>query len=122
MKYVCRDDVFLFNGDAIDIYEQWPNPTVIVSDGPYGLKSFPGDPPTPEHLAEWYRPHVREWTRFSIPSTTLWFWNSEQGWANVHRTLVEEGWDFRNCHIWEKGIAHIAGNSNSRWWVRLALY
>ena len=46
--------------------------------------------------------------------TTLWFWNTEIGWANVHPTLVEHGWEYRNCHIWDKGIAHIAGNSNSK--------
>jgi site-specific DNA-methyltransferase (adenine-specific) len=24
------------------------------------------------------------------------------------------GWEFRNCHIWNKGIAHIAGNCNTK--------
>ena len=46
--------------------------------------------------------------------TTLWFWNTEIGWANVHPLLDECGWEYRNCHIWDKGIAHIAGNSNSK--------
>ncbi len=104
----------VFFGDAKLFYGVWPQPTVIVSDGPYGLASFPGDPPTPEGLAEWYRPHVKAWYEHALPSATLWFWNSEQGWANCHRMLEECGWEFRNCHIWDKGISHIAGNCNTK--------
>lgn len=101
-------------GDALLHYAKWPQPTVIVSDGPYGLASFPGDPPTAEGLAEWYRPHVKAWHDHALPSATLWFWNSEQGWANCHRMIEECGWEFRNCHIWDKGMSHIAGNCNTR--------
>jgi site-specific DNA-methyltransferase (adenine-specific) len=95
-------------------YPEWPAPTVVVSDGPYGLSSFPGDPPTPEALARWYEPHARTWYERALPSATLWFWNSEQGWANCHTMLEACGWEFRNCHIWDKGIAHIAGNCNTK--------
>jgi len=109
-----RDGVSLFLGDAMQCYPEWPTPVVIISDGPYGLGSFPGDPHSPDELASWYLPHIREWTKHSTPMTTLWFWNSEQGWANVHRTIVDEGWEFRNCHIWNKGIGHIAGNCNTK--------
>src|SRR5690606_4813881 len=28
--------------------------------------------------------------------------------------LEEEGWEYRSCHIWDKGIAHAAGNSNTK--------
>lgn len=101
-------------GDAMSFYDVWPKPTVIIADGPYGLASFPGDPPTPTNLAEWYRPHVQAWHEHSLPSTTLWFWNSEQGWANCHCMLEECGWEFRNCHIWDKGMSHVAGNCNTR--------
>jgi site-specific DNA-methyltransferase (adenine-specific) len=85
-----------------------------VSDGAYGLGSFPGDPPTIAGLQEWYQPHIEQWTRHSLPETTLWFWNSELGWATVHPLLVSAGWEFRNCHVWDKGIAHIAGNANTK--------
>lgn len=44
----------------------------------------------------------------------MWFWNSELGWATVHPLLVGNGWKFVNCHIWNKGIAHIAGNANTK--------
>jgi hypothetical protein len=104
----------VFLGDALDLYPWWPAPVAIVSDGPYGLGSFPGDPPTPDRLDEWYRPHVEQWSQRATPQTTLWFWNSELGWAKVHHLFEEFGWEYRNCHIWDKGIGHIAGNSNSK--------
>jgi DNA methylase len=100
--------------DAIDCYPTWPRPTVIVSDGAYGLGSFPGDPRTVDGLAAWYEPHIAAWARYSLTSTTLWFWNSELGWATVHPLLVKAGWEYRNCHVWDKGIAHAAGNSNTK--------
>lgn len=107
-------DVKIFFGDSLSLCEKWQPPTVIVSDGPYGLGSYPGDPVSPEGLAECYRPFLVKWYELSLPSTTLWFWNSEQGWANCHRMIEECGWEFRNCHIWDKGISHIAGNCNTK--------
>jgi len=109
-----RDAVLITLGDSLDLYGQWKTPTVIISDGPYGLGSYPGDPPTPERLAECYEPHLRYWSERSGPYTTLWFWNSELGWANVHTMIQQFGWEFRNCHIWNKGIGHIAGNCNTQ--------
>lgn len=73
--------------DAMDCYPKWPRPTAIVVDGPYGLGKFPGDPHSSDELAEWYAPHVAEWTKHAIPETTLWFWCSEVGWAEVHPVL-----------------------------------
>lgn len=109
-----RGNTNLFNADALDLYGQWPNPIVIISDGPYGLSSFPGDPPTPDTLDVWYRPHVEQWSRFATPQTTLWFWNSEIGWAKTHHLFEEYGWEYRCCHVWDKGIGHIAGNCNGK--------
>ena len=43
------------------------------------------------------------WSRRASPQTTLWFWNTELGWATVHPLLLAQGWEFRNCHIWDKG-------------------
>lgn len=110
----ARHEVTLCLGDALSLYGEWPAPIVIVSDGPYGLGSFPGDPPTPETLPDWYRPHIEKWSQSATPQTTLWFWNSELGWAKVHHLFEEYGWEYRNCHIWDKGIAHVAGNSNGK--------
>ncbi|QDU78133.1 putative methyltransferase [Bremerella volcania] len=109
-----RDQVRLHYGDALELYGSWRTPICIVSDGPYGIKGFPGDPPTPETLPEIYRPHIEAWSRYSTPETTLWFWNTELGWATVHPILVANGWEYRCCHIWDKGLGHVAGNANSQ--------
>ena len=96
-----------------ELYNAWARPTCIVADGPYGVSGFPGDLRTAATLADWYRPHVAAWSRRSTPETTLWFWNTELGWASVHPVLDELGWEYRSCHVWDKGLGHIAGNANS---------
>lgn len=100
--------------DAADRYSVWPAPTVIVADGPYGLGLFPGDPPTPGDLADWYEPHIAGWARYALPETTLWFWGNEIGWATVHPALARQGWQYRALHVWDKGIGHVAGNVNGK--------
>ena len=104
----------LFLGDFSEVSGEWPSPTVIVVDGPYGVGSYPGDPVSHEYLAEWYSPHVAQWSERSLPETTLWFWNTEIGWASVHPVLARHGWEYRSCHLWDKGVGHIAGNANSK--------
>lgn len=99
-------------GDAARLYARWEPPTVIVADGPYGVRGFKGDLPTTEGLAEWYAPHVAAWSEHALPETTLWFWGTEVGWAEVHPVLRLHGWEYRACHVWDKGVAHVAGNCN----------
>jgi hypothetical protein len=111
---VWQDEfVALHLGDSLSFYDTWPTPTVIVSDGGYGVLGFEGD--TSDHigLPEWYEPHVKAWANNSTARTTLWFWNSEIGWASVHPILEKYGWRYVNCNIWNKGKAHIAGNVNT---------
>lgn len=98
--------------DALRACRRWPGPTCIVVDGPYGLGKFPGDPPTADDLAAWYEPHVAAWSACALPETTLWFWCTELGWAEVHPVLKRHGWRYRAAHVWDKGIAHVAGNCN----------
>ena len=107
-----RPIVRLYNRDALDVYRYWPTPTTIISDGAYGVGGFPGDPRTIDGLKEWYEPHVAAWSRHVRPSTTLWFWNTEVGWATIHPLLVENGWEYVQAITWDKGISHIAGNIN----------
>ena len=45
----------------------WPVPTCIISDGPYGVSGYPGDSHTAESLSEWYEPHVKAWSERSTP-------------------------------------------------------
>ncbi len=105
--------VALYLGDSLDYYAEWDRPTVIVSDGAYGVLGFEGD--TSDHLGipEWYDKHAEAWSRYSTPQTTLWFWNSEIGWAAAHPVLEKHGWRYVNANIWNKGKAHVAGNVNT---------
>ena len=100
-------------GDFLDLHHDWPDPVVIISDGPYGLSNHPGDPNRSLELPAWYEPHVEAWTQRATPLTTLWFWCTELGWALVHPILNRHGWTFRGINVWDKGLAHVAGNSNT---------
>lgn len=104
----------LHDGDVLDVYGSWPEPDAIISDGAYGVGGFHGDPRTPAGLVEWYREHVEAWSKHAHPATTLWFWNTEIGWATVHPLLQEHGWQYQQLIVWDKGIAHIAGNVNGK--------
>jgi hypothetical protein len=50
-------------GDSLELYRQWETPTVIVSDGGYGVLGFEGD--TSDHLGlpGWYEPHIAAWSK-----------------------------------------------------------
>jgi site-specific DNA-methyltransferase (adenine-specific) len=104
----------LHRGDALEAYDNWPTPVAIISDGAYGVRGFNGDTVGVERLTEWYRPHVDAWSRLAAPATTLWFWNTEVGWATVHRLLARSGWEYVQAITWDKGVAHIAGNVNGK--------
>lgn len=109
-----HDGIALHHGDALTLYAEWAPPVCIISDGAYGVGGFPGDPPTTEGLPRWYRDHIAAWSTRSTPQTTLWFWNTEVGWATIHPLLVEHGWEYVACHTWDKGAGHVAGNANTK--------
>ena len=109
-----RNQVSIHFDRAENVYSAWPTPTCIISDGPYGVNGFPGDNHKAESLAEWYEPHIKAWSEHSTPETTLWFWNTEVGWATVHPVLAANGWEYRCCNIWDKGLGHVAGNANTQ--------
>ena len=108
------DGVSLYFGDSLSFYRLWERPKAIVSDGAYGVLGFEGD--TFDHIdvPAWYEPHVKAWAEAAHPNTTLWFWNSEIGWAAAHPVLEKYGWRYMNCNIWNKGVGHIAGNINTK--------
>ena len=103
-----------YQGDTLECYDNWKSPVAIVSDGPYGIDGYEGDAKKPENLAKMYEPHIKKWSEKATSETTLWFWNTEVGWASVHPVLVENGWIYRGCNIWDKGVKHIAGNCNGK--------
>lgn len=107
-------NAFLHHGDSLKLYEHWPQPTCIIADGPYGLGKFPGEPQSVVGLPAWYAPHVAAWSKHAATDATLWFWGSELSWATVHGVIELNGWQYEETVIWDKGIAHIAGNVNSK--------
>lgn len=109
-----RGDVAIHFDRAENLYPLWDAPTCIISDGPYGVNGFPGDENKWESLAAWYTPHIKAWSSCATPQTTLWFWNTEVGWATVHPVLVANGWEYRCCNVWDKGMSHVAGNANTQ--------
>lgn len=114
MEMEIHESIYIYKGDAIELYQSWESPTVIVVDGPYGVGGFKGDLFSPKGLDEWYEPHIKEWSKRATPLTTLWFWNTEIGWATVHPILEKYGWEYKACHIWDKGMSHVAGNTNTK--------
>ncbi len=104
----------IFHGNVLEAYQNWPSPDLIISDGAYGVRGFRGDTVDVSSLGEWYLPHLLEWSKKAKPSTSLWFWNTEEGWATMHPLLVSHGWDFVQLAIWDKGLAHVAGNVNGK--------
>ena len=104
----------LYQGNVLDIYGQWPPPNAIISDGAYGVRGFDGDVNGTDDLVDWYYPHVEAWSRAALPSTSLWFWNTEVGWATIHPLLETFGWEYVQTVIWDKGLSHIAGNVNGK--------
>src|SRR5579863_9808002 len=89
----------IYHSNFLECCASWDTPTVIISDGPYGISGFEGDMKSTEELQNWYDPFFDVWTSCSTPNTTLWFWNTEPGWASVHNLFISKGWDFVNCHI-----------------------
>jgi DNA modification methylase len=112
-SHFCDERVSLFHGNSLDNYKHWEKPTTIVSDGAYGILGFEGDTSDHLDLPEWYEPHIKKWSESATANTTLWFWNSEIGWAAVHPILEKYGWRYVNCNSWNKGRGHIAGNVNT---------
>ena len=108
-----ENGAFLFNSNSLNLYHTWPSPTVIISDGAYGLLGFDGDTSDHKEISDWYEPHIIEWSKKATSKTTLWFWNSEIGWAATHNVLEKHGWKYVNLNIWNKGKGHIAGNVNT---------
>ena len=114
LSRLVKGNIHFFNDDAINCYSSWDSPTVIISDGPYGVSGFKGDLVSVKGLDEWYEPHIKAWSKMATPVTTLWFLCTEIGWATVHPVLERNGWDYVSCCIWDKGMSHVAGNVNTK--------
>lgn len=58
-KVFCNGAIHLYCGDALELYDKWGSPTVIISDGPYGINGFRGDLVSSDGLDKWYEPHIK---------------------------------------------------------------
>jgi site-specific DNA-methyltransferase (adenine-specific) len=114
IKHIISNSFHFYCGDVLEIYDKWPPPQTIISDGAYGVRGFDGDTTDVSGLAEWYRPHLKTWDQLARPYSTLWFWNTEIGWATVHPLIENYGWKYVQTIVWDKGLAHIAGNVNGK--------
>jgi hypothetical protein len=112
MRVFRRDQSVIYNADVADLYSCWDLPVVIVCDGPYGISGFLGDPPVPEALPDWYEPHIEAWSRAAAPLTTLWFWNTEIGWASGTIPRQKPLREWPNMPI---GTGILPGDPTFRW-------
>lgn len=71
MEQTDINNIHLYCSDAMEVYDKWKSPVAIICDGPYGVNGFPGDLVSYNGLAEWYEPHIKKWSEFSTPLTTL---------------------------------------------------
>lgn len=113
-KHIVSNSFHFYCGNVLDVYGKWPSPQAIISDGAYGVRGFDGDTIGVGGLSEWYRPHLKAWDIAAKPSSTLWFWNTEIGWATVHPLIESYGWKYVQTIVWNKGLGHIAGNINGK--------
>ena len=107
-------NIHYWNRNSLDLCRSWPTPTVIVVDGPYGVRGFKGDLVSHKGLDQWYEPFIKQWSAKAAPYTTLWFWCTEVGWATVHPMFAKYGFEYVSCNIWDKGLSHVAGNVNTK--------
>ena len=84
----------LFRGDALDAYRDWPAPVDDRLRRRLRRARLPRRPRPPGRPPRLVRPHVAAWSAAAEPATTLWFWNTEIGWASVHPVLAGHGWDY----------------------------
>jgi site-specific DNA-methyltransferase (adenine-specific) len=43
----------IYHGDVAELYQEWPTPDVIISDGAYGVSGFKGDAREPSERKAW---------------------------------------------------------------------
>lgn len=77
-------------------------------DGPYGLSKAEWDKMGIEGLAAWYRPHLTRLTSLMAPSSSVYLWNTAEGWARLDPEMRALGWELLTPIIWRKTGANPA--------------
>ena len=71
-------------------------------DGPFGMKKAAWDRMNIDGLADWYTPHLARLTSLMLPSSTVYLWNTAEGWARLDPVMRGLGWEFRRLIVWDK--------------------
>ena len=90
-----------------------PGYTMAEVDGPYALRKAAWDRMNMDGLADWYAPHLERLTSLMLPSSTVYLWNTAEGWARLDSVMRGLGWRFRTLIVWNKkkspeSIGHVA--------------
>jgi site-specific DNA-methyltransferase (adenine-specific) len=98
----------IFEGDWLQAPLE-PGYTMSELDGPFGMKKAKWDMMGIDGLADWYRPHLERLTGLMAPSSSVYLWNTAEGWARLDPEMRRLGWTFRSLIIWNKGMGALAG-------------
>ena len=71
-------------------------------DGPYALGKAAWDRMNIDGLADWYTPHITRLTSLMLPSSTVYLWNTAEGWARLDPVMRGLGWTFESLVTWYK--------------------
>ena len=71
-------------------------------DGPFGMKKAAWDRMNIDGLADWYTPHIARLTSLMLPSSTVYLWNTAEGWARLDPVMRGLGWEFNGLLFWYK--------------------
>ena len=102
----------LARGNVEEAYTLWPDPDLIICDGPAGLGKYNGQE-TVDPLPALYDFHAGVWASRSKSTTRLCFWSTERAWATVHPTLKQRRWYLERIVVWDKGLSRVTKN-----WIR----
>jgi len=78
-------------------------------DGPFGMKKAAWDRMDKDGLADWYVPHLERLTSLMAPSSSVYLWNTAEGWARLDPVMRGLGWTSRALLTWNKGMGALAG-------------
>lgn len=88
--------------------------SLIISDGPYGMRKAAWDRQRGEDgLRAWYRPHVEAWGRVCAPAASVYVWGTDDSASALRPLMREAGWARAVRVTWDKGVAAMAGKSNT---------
>ena len=76
--------------------------SLAILDGPYGMGKAGWDKIKMDALADWYAPHIERVTSLCLPSSSLYLWNTAEGWARIDPVVRAAGWRFSGLIVWHK--------------------